>query len=374
MSIVFIANAYTYQQDESLSKLQLQLDSMITHEHLNNHFDGTIVIGSQDTLFFTKAIGTANRVWDIPLELEHRFDICSINKSFISTLIMIAVEEGKIALDDRLVSLLSGFNYSGHFNAQITVHHLLTHTSGLPDYGQVEPSLIENNARLLKRLHFTNVEYVDFISQLQNVGEPDEQFYYSNFGYHLLTIILEDIYGQPFPQILNDKIIEPLSLKHTFSTVSNTAVFENLVEAYNYDSKGDRWNRNQFIDLTIGRRIFSTAYDLYLWGREMSAPSLISKPSNQLMLTNHTKQVNADISYGYGWAVFDGLGSYKMGNLGIDRRYIIHGGSTEGYKSMLVNIENGQYIITFLTNIGDQTNEIDLARKIVHILINSENE
>ncbi|MEM8939182.1 MAG: hypothetical protein AAGC64_07535 [Bacteroidota bacterium] len=60
-----------------------------------------------------------------------------------------------------------------------------------------------------------------------------------------------------------------------------------------------------------------------------------------------------------------------MGNLGTDRKYIIHGGNTEGFKSMLINLENGEYIITFLANTGDQTNELELTRKITSLLLHS---
>ena len=92
------------------------------------------------------------------------------------------------------------------------------------------------------------------------------------------------------------------------------------------------------------------------------------------MKTNHVKDVDINISYGYGWVVFDGAGAYQMGNLNVDRNYIIHGGSTEGFKSMLINIEQGQFIIAFLANTGNQTHEMELAKSISEILIDSNYE
>ncbi len=356
------------------TNLQLRLDSLITSEHSANQFGGTIVIGTNDTILFSKAIGIANRTWQIPMRLDHRFDICSINKSFISALILIAVEEGKLSLDDLLVDHLANYEYAGEFDPAITIHQMMSHISGLPDYDSVEPELLQNEGRLFKRKQFSNAAYVDFISQLPVKGAPEQQFYYSNFSYHLLAIILEDVYQMSFPELLENKIADPLGLHETFSSVSNTEVFERLTEAYNYKSASDSWERNQFIDLSLGRRIFSSAHDLYLWGKAMSGTSILSNESLALMTTNHVKTINPDISYGYGWAVFDGKKQYRMGDLGIDRRYIIHGGSTEGYKSMLINIESGQYIIAFLANTGDQTNELRLAQKIVNILISSEND
>ncbi len=374
ISMLILAVGCQTHSNVEQTKLEFRLDSLITQMHVNNEFDGTVVIGTRDSVLFKKAIGTANRVWNIPMRLNHRFDICSVNKSFISTLILKAVEEGKLTLEDKLVDLLSNFQYSGSFDPDITIHQMLCHLSGLPDYGEVDSDLLEDDALLFKRKHFTNAQYVDFISQLPAQGEAGDQFYYSNFAYHLLTIMLEDVYLQSFADLLDQKICKPLELEHTFSAISNTEVFENTVEAYNYSPSEDNWNRNRFIDLTLGRRIFSTAHDLYLWGREMSAPTLLSRQSVNLMKTNHVRDVNPTISYGYGWVVFDGKKKYKMGNLEIDSAYIIHGGATEGFKSMLINIENGEYIIAFLANTGRQTDEMALASNIVKILIDSQNE
>ncbi|MEH0152995.1 serine hydrolase domain-containing protein [Limibacter armeniacum] len=373
ISVVFIIwlTSCTKQRPTPIKDLSIRLDSLITHEHDSNRFDGTIVVGTQDSILFQRAIGTANRVWDIPMRMDSRFDICSLDKSFTATLVLMAVEEGKLSLDDHLTDLLKPLNYSGAFDPNITIHQMLTHTSGLAHYEHMAPNLQLDWFRPFKRKHFNNPEYIDFISTVPTVNSPGKQFYYSSFAYHLLAIILEDIYQQPYAELLNEKICQPLELRQTFSTSDNLEVHKHMVEAYNYHELSDSWKRNQFIDLTLGRRIFSTSHDLYLWGKAMSAASLLSPESMKRMHSNYLKEITPDISYGYGWAVFDKKGNYHMGNLGIDQKYIIHGGATEGFRSMLVNIENGQYIIAFLTNIGDQVNEIEITKKIANILIES---
>ena len=358
------------QTEEQQGKLQQKLHSLLQQEHDLNLFDGTVVIGNNDSIIFSKAIGTSNRVWNVPLQLNHRFDICSINKSFVAAMILMAWEEGKIKLDDRLSDLIRSHPYSGKFDEHITIHQLLTHTSGLPDYNGVGPDLSAASYRRLKRLHFSNDEYINFISKLPPRSKPGAEFYYSNFAYHLLTILLEDIYQRPFSELLQIKICEPLGLNDTFSTTSNEAVHQNVAEAYIYNADNQRWSRNGFIDFTLGRRVFSSTPDLYKWGKAMTGPSLLSDSSLAVMHTNHLSDIARDLSYGYGWVVFDGKGSYKMGDLKIDQRYIIHGGNTEGYKSMVVNIEKGDYIVAMLSNTGNQTNELLLTQRIVQILIN----
>lgn len=369
--LIAIPIFFSCEQKECLNTGQIlgQLDSLITAENDSNFFSGTIVIGNNDSILFSKTIGIANRDWDISLKPNHRFDICSLNKSFIAALVLLAVEEGRLNLDDFLVDQFDANIYKGRFHEEITIHQMLTHTSGLPNYDAIAAELRENEFQSFKGLHFSNDEYVNFISQLKPVNQPNQEFHYSNFAYHLLCIILENIYQISFSELLKIKICEPLGLEHTFNTKSNKNVNSELVEAYNYDMKTNSWIPNQFIDLSLGRRIFSTSLDLFKWGQAMNDNSILNEKSISLMQENHLTKISSSISYGYAWVVFDGIESFKMGNLTIDKKYILHGGSTEGFKSMLVNIEKGEFIIAFLSNSGNKTEELGLTKKIVNILI-----
>ncbi|WP_200975044.1 serine hydrolase [Echinicola sp. 20G] len=345
-----------------------RLDSLIVAENKMDQFHGSILVGSQDEIIYHSAIGLADRNWNIPVSLDTHFDVASLNKSFIAALVLLAVEESKLKLEDSLKDLLSNYQYQGNFDSNITIHHMLCHISGLPDYDSVNDSLSKHHFKAFKRLHFSNKGYVDFISQLPKIDFPNQQFYYSNFAYHLLCIILEDTYHTSFPELLKTKICQPLGLENTYSTTSNETIFPELAEAYNWNPDSKSWIKNNFIDLSLGRRIFSTSEDLYKWAKAMNNNQLLSPASLQQMQTNHLAHLTDQIAYGYGWAIFDRKGHYKMGNLDLPQPYIIHGGATEGYKSMLINIDHGTYIVAFLSNVGDQTNEMTLAKKIAHIL------
>ena len=358
---------------EEKTDLFIELNNLIEAEHKAGRFNGTVLIGTKDSIIYKKAIGKANRVWNVPLKIEHRFDIASVNKSFIAALILIAIEEEKLNLTSTLIDLLSKYSYSGEYSSEITVHQLLSHTSGLADYSAVAKELSSNNFRAFKRQHFNNAEYVDFISQVPLVNEPGKQFYYSNFAYHLLCIILEDVYQKPFKEILREKICIPLKLKHTFSTDDNQTVFPNLTEAYTFQKSDSTWKRNSFIDLTLGRRIFSSSEDLYKWGKAMNEVSWISSETLIKIQTNYIKKITPNVSYGYGWVVYEASETYRVGDLEIDHPYIIHGGETGSYKSMIVNINKGDWIITWLSNTGQHFNEIQFTKKITHILLQSNN-
>ena len=287
----------------------------------------------------------------------------------IAALVLKAEEEGKLHLEDRLVDLLSGFSYEGNFHPEITLHHLLSHSSGLPDYDGVSEALRRDQFLSFKRLRFTNESYVDFISKIEPINKPEQQFYYSNFAYHLLPILLEETYQKPFSELLKEKLTRPLGLEHTVSKSNNEIVIPKLAQAYNYQEGTGQWHQNQFIDLSLGRRIFSTASDLNRWAQVMDNPGWLSAVSLELMQQNHLAEIDEKFSYGYGWVVIDDENKSRMIDLGIEQPYIIHGGSTEGYKAMLININQGTYVISFLSNVGNRTHERELAQEIVNILI-----
>lgn len=346
--------------------LAARLNTLFLTEAEESRFSGTVTVGNRDSVIFNNAWGIADRTFNIPMDTDFRFDIASVNKSMVGALVMIAENEQKLSTNDHLVDLLANFKYSGSFNESITIHHLLTHTSGLPDYDGVDYDLAANNFRFFKRLHFARDQYVDFISQLDPIAAPGMEFHYSNFAYHLLCIILEESYDMTFGDLLRLKITDPLEMKNTYSTTDNQQVSENLVSAYNFID--GEWRENGFIDLTIGRRVFSTSEDLYKWANAMSDTTFLPQLSLDQIKINHLKSLSNNYSYGYGWVIYGRGDSFGMGELPVDLPYIIHGGSTEGFKSILVNVNDGDWIISLLANSGNRANEMELARAVTKIL------
>lgn len=371
-NLFLITGCYSEKSEVNLQDNEKQahkIDSLIESNYKQELFHGGIVISKYGETIYENYLGIADRTWNIPIHKEVKFDIASLNKSMIAALILKAVEEDRLHLDSKLVDLLSEFSFDGSFHKKITLHHLLTHSSGLPDYDEIAEELSSNQFLKFKRLRFTNDEYVNFISQIEPINEPGEQFYYSNFAYHLLAIILEEAYNKPFSEILKQKLTKPLGLKNTISESKNEVPIKELAKAYLFDEFTQEWYQNPFIDLSLGRRIFSTASDLNRWAQVMDNPGYLRKKSLQLMQQNHLSQISNNVGYGYGWVVFNKESNTEFGNLGINKKYIIHGGSTDGYKAILININKGEYVISFLSNVGNRTQEMQLSQKIVTILI-----
>ncbi|NQZ76914.1 MAG: serine hydrolase, partial [Ekhidna sp.] len=178
--------------------------------------------------------------------------------------------------------------------------------------------------------------------------------------------LIEQKTGKTFAEALDSMICQPLGLSDTYSPKNNYEIYERVAKAY--DFRDGRYQKSPFIDYSLGRRIFSTAADMYVWGRELANPSLISEASTSQIFTNHLQSLDPSMSYGYGWVVFDGMGDYRIGKMDIPGNYAVHGGSTDGYRSIMVIYEGGEWILSLVGNIGDQMNELRIAEEILTIL------
>lgn len=338
------------------------------HLHTTKGWAGQCVILQEGKEILNSQWGIANRNWNIPIEATTQFDIASINKSFIAAITLRAVEQNRLKLEDSVDSLLALHGVNLSFHPQLTLHHLLTHTGGMADYSEVADDLKADNYLLLKRQHFTPLEYLAFIHQIPSVAEPGERFYYSNFGYHLLTLLLELTYQESFQHILQQEVTLPLGLNHTLSTTNNNHIIPQLALPYAWNEQEKQWFQTPYIDWSMSRRIFSTASDLALWAQAFNTPGYLSKESLQAITTNSLQSLSTTVSYGYGWVVVDDENTSEMGKLDTPWHYIIHGGNTDGYQSLLVNLDQGKYVISLLSNTGSTQNEIEIANGILQIL------
>lgn len=347
------------------------IDSLLKIENKANRFHGSVSIGVDTGIAYTLTLGLANRETETRLTNGHLFDIASLNKSFIATLTVIAHNEGRLNLQDKLVDLIGGFAYTGQFDSTISLHQLLTHASGLPDYEAVPDTLKVNEYEGFKLMHFSNEEYVDFISQLPEKGRPDQQFYYSNFAYHLVAIILESSYECSFNSLLQKKICEPLGLKHTLNVADNQKLNNlslSLALGYQIQPSGE-WKPNPHIDLTLGRRIFSNTHDLCKWAMAQHDTSWLSKSSLNILHKIHTAHLPNAWPYGYGWVIHTEHDDEPIGNLDLPMAYVLHGGQTDGYKALLMTTKTQKPIsIALLTNSGNQVNELQLVKRIAQLL------
>ncbi|BDD08351.1 hypothetical protein FUAX_07830 [Fulvitalea axinellae] len=346
------------------------IDTIVMRRAEADSLSGIVLIGSPEGVLYRRSVGMSNRTWNIDTAPNHRFDISSLNKSFIAALVLMAVEEGRLLLYEPVVLPGKRAVPGLSFPAGVTLHQTLTHTAGMPDYGNLGKEWKRDNFRKLKRLRLDPQAYSAFVMEAPRLFKPGKNFHYSNFGYHLTAMLLERAYGMDFGDLLNKKILGPLELRSTFSPVDNETIYPKVAQGYNFDKKTRTWRTNQFIDFSLGRRIFSTADDLYKWTMALENGKLLTAESKKRMFSNHLSGITDKISYGYGWAVFRQGDTYGMGNLSLPKDYVIHGGSTEGYRSLVVSVAGGELVFVLLANSGDRTKIMDTAKEILHSIYN----
>jgi len=315
------------------------------------------------------AQGLADRNHNIRVDSNTVFDIASVNKSFIANLILQGVAEGRWQRNTSLNELLARYGLKGRFSEDINLHKMLCHRSGLGDYGDLDSLWRVDNFRPYKRRHFSNEGYVDFLSQ-QSASPPDSKFYYSNFAYHILAIVLEEEYQISFDELLQLKIAKPLKMQALRSPQSRRQVLNHL--AIGYQMQAGEYLANDFIDLSLGRRIFCNAHDMMLWLEADGGVKLLPDSLKPLIRKNMVADLGEANSYSYGWVPYKKGEHFKMGDLDLKQEYLIHGGSTEGYQSLAISVNKGETNLVLLANNGDGRALFERAKSILKELYNED--
>lgn len=195
----------TQVQAQNKSK---EIDRLITRYYDAGQFNGAALIVERGKVIYKKAFGYSNFEWKIPNTPDTKFRIGSITKSFTAILVLQLAEQGKLKLDDKIADYLSDF--SPKICDKITVRQLLTYTSGLPDYNDVQDFFRAVQSGLL-----TDTDILKRISEYELLFEPGTKFKYSNDGYRVLGAIIEKVTGKSYEQVLQENILVPLNMKNS---------------------------------------------------------------------------------------------------------------------------------------------------------------
>lgn len=308
------ANASDNEKKDEFSTLML-------HHYAQGNFHGGILYADAARKAHVLTLGLANYQMQSTLTTSQRFTINSMGKMFTAVLIMQLVEEGKIHLQDSLATLLP--NYHHPRAREITLHQLLSHRSGLPDYFLMQ---------LAGKIAFNLSEQslLDSVLPLPLDFAPDTAFQYSNTGYLLLgQIILHNRTGS-FNQILHKYIFDPLGMKdseHLVDFLSAPRVPQYLMQ--------DGKINNKVADVLIGDGgEISSLQDMYLFMSSINTPTLLSENSWKVMLTPHS--LPSEVPEGAWPPPHQDPYGYGFGLMTIDvegKKYVLAGHGGAGYGS-----------------------------------------
>ncbi len=250
-----------------------KLDAYFDALEANDKFMGSVAVTRNGKVVYQKSVGYADIEKGVKADKETRYGIGSISKTLTAAMVMMAVEEGRLNLEQRLSEF-----YPTLPNAEeISIAHLLAHRSGLDNYTQ---GCFEEWSGDYK----SSDELLAMIAGGGVLFEPDAKAAYSNSNYLLLSYILEKVYGDSFGDLLNEMIVEPLGLKHTTFGIK-PEVKESFANSYKY---WDEWLA-QLPTLTTNSMgaggVMSTASDVAQFADALFSGELISEASLAKMMT-----------------------------------------------------------------------------------------
>lgn len=309
---------------------------------LDQSFNGVTLVASGDQIILLKAYGLAQVNEQEEMTVDHQFQIASVSKSFVAVSILQLVEAGKLTLDQTIDKYFPDMP-----NAElITIHQLLTHTSGLysgddlTNYSQVT-TVDEIIAPAFKS---SNLYY----------EEPGTYSIYSNLGYDVLGAIIEQVSGQTYADYIEEHVLIPAGMTQSGLNMEGL-VLENMATAYNGNiSEGDE---AKVLHPSFGYSsggLHSTAMDLYKYDRALHSNLLISQESYDLM-TQESSKVGTK-SYGYGWYV----------NTGVEET-VSHPGNLIGWHSMLLRHQEDKVTVILLTNHDE--NDMFMAYNLARLVL-----
>ena len=315
-----------------------KIDNLISLYADYEGFNGAVLVSHKNEVIYKKGFGYANMEWEIPNQVDTKFRIASITKPFTAMLIMQLVSEKKLELHKPISTYLP--NYPKINGSQITIHQLLTHTSGIPNNYNSESKLERFPDKQKPE------KLVDEFSGLPLEFIPGERFSYCNAGYVLLGYLIESVTNKSFETVLKEKILEPLGMKNT-SIDKHRPLIKQRASGY-FKAFGDYYNSN-YIDMSsvyAAGAIYSTVEDLFIWNQALSEETLLPKQYLDLMFTKHIEDSHYGGHYGYGWELIE----KSIGNTNQKIETISHDGSIDGFCALFTSIPSSQSSIIFLNN------------------------
>ena len=307
-----------------------------------NGFSGSVLIEKDNEIILSKGYNTNHE--------NTIYDIGSVTKQFTGAAILKLEEQGKLSVTDKLSTF---FSTIPNDKKNITIHQLLTHSAGFSDaFGDDYETLKKG-------------EFINRFSKLRLKYTPGTKHIYSNIGYSILTVIIENITNLSYDEFLKKEFFTPLLMKSSGYLVDDK---ENISSGYlnnkvwgkpnqqNWDIDGPYWN------LRGNGGILSTTKDLYKWHRALLANEILSEKSKKKYFKRHIKEgENASSYYGYGWAIF---------NTPRNTTLIAHNGGNGIYFADFLRYTEDDVTIILLTNNAEKTPE-SLAFQLAKIIFDS---
>ena len=331
------------------AKIKIDDFTAIDKKLIKKGFSGVVLVAQNDKILFNKAYGRKNSQENGLNDINTVFDICSITKQFTAAGILKLSMQDKVSLDDKLPKY---FDAVPKDKQHITIHQLLTHSSGLTvgvgdDYDTI-----------------TEEEFLKQVFNSKLISPAGEEFHYSNIGYSLLGIIIEKISGLGYEAFLNKEIFKPSKMNHTGYVIPNWKTNElanGFLDGVQVKKPNEEnWSRQgPYLNLKANGGILTRASDLLLWSQAIMDNTVLDEATTFKYLYPHFEYSNGNDNYGYGWWIENNNSQDKL---------VHHSGGSDLFASDLwIYPQKGITIIVF-SNTQDLS-ALSLARRISNLLL-----
>jgi len=321
-----------------------EIGTLMSTLYERGQFNGAILVAEHGKIICREAFGKANFQTGADFTPDTPSNIGSVTKQFTAMAIMILADRNKLNYDDPVSKYIPEFSRSPHASKN-TLRHLLTHTSGIPDYGDlgIDDSGLDQHGLIAAIL-----EKEDLPSR------PGQKYRYSNPGYALLGIVVERVSGRAFGDFLEQEIFKPIGMSNTF--VYDGPRKKNARTAVGYDQFGEV-DDGAPTAIPGDGGIYSTVDDLFKWDQALYTDKLVRQSALSAAFTPG-KVEEGTSTYGFGWNVAEN-GSSK---------YVWHTGSQAGFRAFIERRLTERVTVIMLTNKGN-SKRLDINTAIQNILV-----
>ncbi len=291
---------------------------------------GVFMVAKNGKAIYQKAFGKGDLELNVDLDTGFVFQIGSMTKQFTAIAILMLEEQGKLSIKDPVSKYVPDFPNGNN----ITIHHLLTHTSGIKDFTKMK------SIKDIAQKEMTPKMMVDFFKDEPVEFSPGEKFEYNNSGYVLLGYIIELVSGETFEDFVSKNIFQKLGMDRSYYATDRMVIKK---RASGYHKKETDFVNKTVINYSVpysSGALMSTLGDMLKWQIGINKNLLLKEENSIKAFTKYNLNNGDLINYGYGWHLRD--------INGISTRE--HGGSIFGYKSMAVYIPEKDLYIIGLTN------------------------
>jgi len=289
------------------------------------NFSGTVLMARKGEILISKGYGMANFELNVLNYPSTKLRLGSLSKQFTAMAVMQLQERKRLSVHDPLSKYIPDYPQGD----KITIHHLLTHTAGIPNLTELPEygAYMVNPSPVLKTIDLFKNRPLDFT--------PGEKYKYSNSGYIILSYVIEKASGRSYESFVSENIFKPLNMKNS-GYDHQEIILKNRASGYGLTDEG--LMNAPYIDMSVpsgGGALYSTVGDMYLWDRVLYGDALVSRKSIDAMFTPYKE------GYGYGWIIANLNG----------RKIITHNGSVNGFLTHIARYVDDDACIVILSNI-----------------------